>query len=175
MDMDISEHTIKEAAQPTSNMSGTPKGSRGRSESPLVVPQDETSPLRQEKAALQADSLADILHALRGIRAPIQQGEYDLHDLVRASLAEAEIPCAHEVPLAPRCRIDLVCPGGIGIEIKRGQPDRKRIVMQLTRYAACGQISSLILVTERTVAVPNRIHGKPISCVCLNRLWGIAL
>lgn len=106
---------------------------------------------------------------------PIQQGEYDLHDLVRASLAEAEIPCAHEVPLAPRCRIDLLCPGGIGIEIKRGQPDRKRIVMQLTRYAACGQISSLILVTERTVAVPNRIHGKPISCVCLNRLWGIAL
>lgn len=72
-------------------------------------------------------------------------------------------------------RIDLLCPGGIGIEIKRGQPDRKRIVMQLTRYAACGQISSLILVTERTVAVPNRIHGKPISCVCLNRLWGIAL
>lgn len=106
---------------------------------------------------------------------PIQQGEYDLHDLVRASLAEAEIPCAHEVSLAPRCRIDLLCPGGIGIEIKRGQPDRKRIVMQLTRYAACGQISSLILVTERTVAVPNRIHGKPISCVCLNRLWGIAL
>ena len=44
-----------------------------------------------------ADSLAEILHALRGIRAPIQQGEYDLHDLVRASLAEAEIPCAHEV------------------------------------------------------------------------------
>ena len=114
-----------------------------------------------------ADSLAEILHALRGIRAPIQQGEYDLHDLVRASLAEAEIPCAHEVPLAPRCRID--------IEIKRGQPDRKRIVMQLTRYAACGQISSLILVTERTVAVPNVIHGKPVSCVCLNRLWGIAL
>lgn len=122
-----------------------------------------------------ADSLAEILHALRGIRAPIQQGEYDLHDLVRTSLAEAEIPCAHEVPLAPRCRIDFVCPGGIGIEIKRGQPDRKRIVMQLTRYAACGQISSLILVTERTVAVPNMIHGKPISCVCLNRLWGIAL
>ncbi len=173
--MDISEHTIKEAAQPTSNSKANPKGWRGRSESPLPAPQSGISPFRQEKAALQADSLAEILHALRGIRAPIQQGEYDLHDLVRASLAEAEIPCAHEVPLAPRCRIDLLCPGGIGIEIKRGQPDRKRIVMQLTRYAACGQISSLILVTERTVAVPNVIHGKPVSCVCLNRLWGIAL
>ena len=127
------------------------------------------------QANTAADSLAEILHALRGICAPIQQGEYDLHDLVRAALVESGIPCAHEVPLAPRCRIDLLCPGGIGIEIKRGQPDRKRIVMQLTRYAAGGQISSLILVTERTVAVPNRIHGKPISCVCLNRLWGIAL
>lgn len=128
-----------------------------------------------DTASSTADTLAAILHALRSIRAPIQQGEYDLHTLVRASLADAGIPCAHEVPLAPRCRIDLVCPGGIGIEIKRGQPDRKRIVMQLTRYAACEQISSLILVTERTVAVPNTIHGKPVSCVCLNRLWGIAL
>ena len=156
-------------------MSGAnPKGSRGRSESPLVVPQDETSPLRQENAAAAA-SIGEILHALRTLRAPIQQGEYNLHTLVRASLAEAGIPCAHEVPLAPRCRIDLLCPGGIGIEIKRGQPDRKRILAQLTRYAACAQISSLILVTERTVAVPNLIHGKPIACVCLNRLWGIAL
>ena len=102
-------------------------------------------------------------------------GDDGFADLVRAALVESGSPCAHEVSLAPRCRIDLVCPGGIGIEIKRGQPDRKRIVMQLTRYAACGQISALILVTERTVAVPNRIHGKPISCVCLNRLWGIAL
>ena len=173
--MDTSADMINEATQPTSNSKANPKGWRGRSESPLPAPQSGISPLRQEKAALHEDSLAEILHALRGIRAPIQQGEYDLHTLVRAALTDAGIPCAHEVPLAPRCRIDLVCPGGIGIEIKRGQPDRKRIVMQLTRYAACEQISSLILVTERTVAVPNQIHGKPVSCVCLNRLWGIAL
>lgn len=57
-----------------------------------------------------ADSLAEILHALRGIRAPIQQGEYDLHALVRTALTEAGVPCAHEVPLAPRCGIDLLAP-----------------------------------------------------------------
>ena len=39
-----------------------------------------------------ADSLAEILHALRRIRPPIQQGEYDLHDLVRAALVESGIP-----------------------------------------------------------------------------------
>lgn len=125
--------------------------------------------------ALDSQSSEAILHALRGIRAPIQQGEYDLHALVRAALTDAGIPCAHEVPLAPRCRIDFLCGGGIGIEIKRGQPDRKRILAQLTRYAACEPISALILVTERTVALPATIHGKPVACVCLNRLWGIAL
>lgn len=116
-----------------------------------------------------------ILHTLRSIRAPIQQGEYDLHALVRAALDGANIPCTHEVPLAPRCRIDFLCGGGVGIEIKRGQPDRKRILAQLTRYAACAQVNTLILVTERTVALPNTINGKPVLCVCLNRLWGIAL
>ena len=38
-----------------------------------------------------ADSLAEILHALRGIRAPIQQGEYDLHALVRTACLQAVI------------------------------------------------------------------------------------
>ena len=33
-----------------------------------------------------ADSLAEILHARRGIRAPIQQGEYDPVQLVLAAL-----------------------------------------------------------------------------------------
>ena len=123
----------------------------------------------------ETERIERIVRALKALRIPLIENEYTLHDMIAAVLQDGGFCVCHEVRLAPRCRIDLVCPGGVGIEIKRGQPDRKRIVMQLTRYAACGQISSLILVTERTVAVPNRIHGKPISCVCLNRLWGIAL
>ncbi len=112
--------------------------------------------------------------ALTALRAPLQQGEYDLHRLVMDALDAAEIPYAHEVKLAPRCRIDLMC-GSVGIEVKRGKPDTRSILAQLTRYAACDQVHGLILVTERTVAVPRMISGKPVMVVCLNRLWGIAL
>ncbi len=115
-----------------------------------------------------------ISHLLCSLRAPIQQGEYDLHDLVRETLEGGGIPCSHEVPLAPRCRIDFLC-GTVGIEIKRGKVDKRRVLNQLTRYADCNQISALILLTEGTVALPNTIHGKPVTLICLNRLWGIAL
>ncbi len=112
--------------------------------------------------------------ALTALRAPLQQGEYDLHRLVMDALTAADIPCEHEVKLAPRCRIDLLC-GSVGIEVKRGKPEPKRILAQLQRYAACEQVAGLILVTERTVAVPRTMNGKPVKVVCLNRLWGIAL
>lgn len=112
--------------------------------------------------------------ALCALRAPLQQGEYDLHRLVMDALDAAGIPWEHEVRLAPRCRIDLMC-GGVGIEIKRGRIEKARILEQLRRYAACEQVEGLILVTEKTVPVPHSIGGKPVSVVCLNRLWGIAL
>ena len=115
-----------------------------------------------------------VYEALTALRAPLQQGEYDLHRLVMEALGAAGIPYAHEVNLAPRCRIDLMC-GRVGIEIKRGKPEPKRIRQQLSRYAACEGVDGLILVAERTVAVPHTMNGKPVRVICLNRLWGIAL
>ena len=115
-----------------------------------------------------------IIEAISQLRAPLQQGEYDLHRLVMDVLDEGGIPWEHEVRLAPRCRIDLMC-GGVGIEIKRGAVDKARILEQLRRYAACERVEGLILVTEKTVPVPHTIGGKPVRLICLNRLWGIAL
>lgn len=115
-----------------------------------------------------------IIEAISALRAPLQQGEYDLHRLVMDALDAAALPWEHEVRLAPRCRIDLMC-GGVGIEIKRGAVDKARILEQLRRYAACERVEGLILVTEKTVPVPHTIGGKPVRLICLNRLWGIAL
>ena len=112
--------------------------------------------------------------ALTRLRVPIQRGEYDLHRLVCLALDEAGIPWQHEVKLGPRCRIDLLC-GSVGIEIKRGKPERQRLMDQLTRYAACGEIGSLLVVAERSIDLPRSILGKPVRVLCLNRLWGIAL
>jgi len=115
-----------------------------------------------------------IIEAISALRAPLQQGEYDLHRLVMDALDAAALPWEHEVKLAPRCRIDLMC-GSVGIEIKRGKVERARILEQLRKYAECPQVQGLILVTEKTVPVPHAIGGKPVRLICLNRLWGIAL
>lgn len=115
-----------------------------------------------------------ILQALHTLRLPIQSGEYDLHRLVMDCLEAAGIPFLHEVSLAPRCRIDLVC-GQVGLEIKRGHAQRRRVLEQLKRYAASEEITCLILVTEHTLNLPPEIAGKTVHEVCLARLWGIAL
>ena len=115
-----------------------------------------------------------VYSALLEVRAPLQQGEYDLHRLVMDTLSRQGVPFAHEVSLAPRCRIDLMC-GGVGVEIKRGRVERAKVLRQLTRYAACERVAGLILVTEKSLGMPREIGGKPVRVVCLNRLWGIAL
>ena len=115
-----------------------------------------------------------IIDAISALRAPLQQGEYDLHRLVMDALDAKGIPWEHEVKLAPRCRIDLMC-GGVGIEVKRGKVDKARLLTQLRKYADCDQVEGLMLVTEKNVALPHTIHGKPVRLICLNRLWGIAL
>lgn len=118
--------------------------------------------------------MEQIIAAISALRAPLQQGEYDLHRLVMDALDAAGVPWEHEAKLGPRCRIDLLC-SGVGIEIKRGAVDKRRILEQLRKYAACEQVTGLVLVTEKTVPVPHAIGGKPVRLVCLNRLWGIAI
>lgn len=116
----------------------------------------------------------ELITALSTLRVPLQTGEYDLHRLVAEALSQAGIAYEHEVKLAPHCRIDLLC-GRIGIEMKRGKPEKTKLIQQLTRYAQCPQLDALILVVERTAVVPPVLCGKPVRMVCLNKLWGIAL
>ena len=118
--------------------------------------------------------LEDVLSALYRLRAPFCPGEYDLHALVVQTLLAAGISCRHEVRLAPRCRIDLMA-GRVGIEIKRGKPDVRRLLGQLQRYAASDEVTALILLVERKADLPAEIGGKPCVSLSVNKLWGIAL
>ena len=115
-----------------------------------------------------------VLSALSAIRAPQAQDEYDLHGLTADALQRADIPFLHEAPLAPRCRIDFLC-GTVGIEIKRGKPDRIPVEKQLRRYAETGRLTALILLSEKTLpSLPGFVCGIPVYPVSLNRLWGVA-
>ena len=114
-----------------------------------------------------------VLAALAAVRAPQAQDEYDLHGLVAEALQQAEIEFRHEAPLAPRCRIDFLC-GDVGIEIKRGRPEKTPVEKQLRRYAQTGRLSALILLSEKTNQAPGFVAGVPVYPVSLQKLWGVA-
>ena len=115
-----------------------------------------------------------VLLALSSIHAPQAQDEYDLHGLVAEALQKADIEFQHEAPLAKRCRIDFLC-GDIGVEIKRGRPDKTPVESQLRRYAETGRLSALILVSEKTLpSLPGFVASIPVYPVSLQKLWGVA-
>lgn len=115
-----------------------------------------------------------VAEALGAIRCSASAAEEELHAQVAQALGAAGIGAAHEVRLAPRCRIDFMA-GGIGIEIKKKRPERAKLIAQLARYAACQQVRALIVVAPRGVNLPRRIGEKPVTMLALERLWGISL
>lgn len=121
-----------------------------------------------------SNRLTEITQALSRLRVPFCPGEYDLHALVASALREADISFLHEERLGPRCRIDFLA-GTVGIEVKKGKPERKQLLRQLERYAKSSRIEALVVVVERAADLPGEILGKPCITLSMNRLWGIAL
>lgn len=119
-------------------------------------------------------SIEKIAAALKSVRVGASPEEYDIHSLVKSALENADIPCEHEYKLGARARIDFMC-GGVGIEIKKSKPDRRKLIKQLERYAASEEITGMIVVLPRDMDLPDIILGKRVARVSLNRLWGVAL
>ena len=118
--------------------------------------------------------LESVLDALKELRSPFALYENDIHQMVADRLSEAGLPFVHEAKLAPGCRIDFLA-ADIGIEIKKGKPDAKALARQLMRYAQSEQVAALIVLSQRTVALPSETAGKPVHGIVLNHLWGVAL
>ena len=115
-----------------------------------------------------------ILLALSAVRVPAQPEEYEIHNEIARALDDAGIEYIHECKLKPGRRIDFLC-GAIGIEVKKGRPDGMRLRAQLARYLEDERLAAAIVVLQRPCALPERICGKPVRVVALNRLWGVAL
>lgn len=119
-------------------------------------------------------SLEQVLAALEVIRCPAVCDEMMLHAMVVKALENAGLAPEHEMKLAPRCRIDVMC-GGIGIEIKKSRPQPAVLCRQLERYAACERVEQLVVIAPRGVSLPRSMSGKRVTMVALERLWGISL
>ena len=120
------------------------------------------------------EKLKQLTSALSTLRIPLTESEYQLHTLIAAALKDGGFSVQHEAMIAPRCRIDFLV-DGVGIEVKRGKPDRRRLTEQCRRYLEQDALEALILVVDTRVFLPSLLCGKPILVVGLNRLWGIAL
>ena len=119
-------------------------------------------------------SLKSVTAALGTLRVGAADSEERLHEQAAEAFARAGLEAAHEVRLAPRCRIDFMV-GGVGVEIKKKRPQRAPLIAQLTRYASCSQVERLVVLAPRGVDLPKSIGGKPVTMMSLERLWGIML
>ena len=123
---------------------------------------------------MMGSALERVICALQTIRCGAACTEEELHVMTAGALHDAGISAIHEARLAPRCRIDFLA-GNIGIEIKKNRPDRAKLLAQIARYAACEQISELVVVAPRGVNLPESVAGKRVTMLSLERLWGISL
>ena len=112
-----------------------------------------------------------VLAALR-VRIGTLGSEADLQEKVAATLVAGGIAFEREQRIAPGCRIDFLTDVGVGIEVKRGK--QSGVLPQLERYAAAEAVRALVLLTERRMAVPAAVGGKPCAAVILSYLWGVA-
>ena len=115
-----------------------------------------------------------IVHAIAAVRMPARPEEYDIHAEIARALEAAGIAYEHEYRLGPRRRIDFRV-GRIGIEVKKGRPVSAQLRAQLARYLESDALDAVIVVTQRVTRLPERIDGKPVYIISLNRLWGVAL
>lgn len=121
-----------------------------------------------------SDKILRLTRTLSGLRIPLIVNEYQLHEHIAAALRDGGFVIQHEANLAPRCRIDFLV-DGIGIEVKRGKPQKAALIRQCTRYLTSGQLEALILVLDTSVSLPRELNGKPLVTFGLNKLWGVAL
>lgn len=116
-----------------------------------------------------------VIAALRRLHLHAVKSEYEVQKAVYDVLADARLHPLKEFPLAPRCRVDFLCDGGIAVEVKRGKPHTGRVAAQVGRYCSSSRVTALVLVTERgLVHTIDEAHGKPVRTVTLSENWGVA-
>ena len=51
----------------------------------------------------------------------------------------------------------------------------RELLKQVERYLACDELKEIVVVTQKDTPLPARVLGKRVTCISLNRLWGVAL
>jgi RecB family endonuclease NucS len=111
------------------------------------------------------------------LAALIGSGRYDLTDEKRCQadiatlLATENVAFRREHRLGPGDIPDFLVEGVFAIEVKMGRSGPSAVERQLRRYAAYPQVSDVILVSNKAMALPDDLDGVPLICVSLGRAW----
>ncbi len=116
-----------------------------------------------------------ILNLLKGAKFPFAIEEYQIHQSIINLFYENNIKFIHEYKIKSNSRIDFFVEDEIGVEVKKGRPNRTNLIKQLTRYSECESICAIIVIVEKSIILPSSINGKKIYSINLNSQWGIAL
>lgn len=94
--------------------------------------------------------------------------EVALHEDMARVLTAAGIAHDREVRLTPRDRIDFLCAGGVGIEVKVAG-SLAAVTRQMHRYSQHDDVHSLVLVTTKAAhhAIPRTLGGVPVALFSL--------
>lgn len=93
--------------------------------------------------------------------------ETELQGLLVDVLSECH-QIQREVRLTPRCRIDLIVDGRVGIEVKI-DGSAVAVAQQIQRYARTGRLEALVLATTRIehASLPAELGGLQVSVAYL--------
>ncbi len=96
--------------------------------------------------------------------------EKELQAALEQAFDAAELTFEREVVLSKKDRIDFLFEGGLGVEVKI-DGSLSNLIRQLHRYVAHDQITSLLVVTNksRLTRVPALLNGKTIHKIAINR------
>ncbi|HCQ52701.1 hypothetical protein [Brevundimonas diminuta] len=67
-------------------------------------------------------------------------------------------------------RVDFFI-AGVAIEVKMNRARPAEIVKQMRRYADNPEVSAVIVLSNRALQLPGKMHGRPVYGVSLGRAW----
>ncbi len=114
-------------------------------------------------------SLGTIERVLKGVRID-PAVESRAQDQIALALKAAGVEFTAEERLSDEDRIDFLCAGGVGIEVKvKGNP--MEIFRQAGRYLRHERVAALIVASSKTLTLPRTIEGKDCLVVWTGAAW----
>ncbi len=123
---------------------------------------------------IHTEKLQRLVSVLQSQKPPFFVTEEQMHAFVANCLEQNQIEYIHEYRFANRARIDFYC-DGIGIEIKKGKPNRAQILAQLKKYAEENTICAIIVLVQSAMQLPQSLANKPIYVLPIYKAWSLSL